>query len=197
VSTIAAIILAAGRSTRFTGNVSKVVAELSGVPLVRRVANAALGSRAQPVIVVTGHHAGETRAALRGLDIDLVQAADYEAGLAHSLRAGVAAVPPRADGALVLLADMPLISTTLIDRLIDAFDEAESAAAIIPVRAGRRGNPVLIARNLFPALAALEGDRGASRILSDIDGAVELPVADDAIFADVDTRRDLRRLDQP
>jgi molybdenum cofactor cytidylyltransferase len=194
VSTIAAIILAAGRSTRFEETATKLVAEFDGIPLVRRVAQAALASRAHPAIVVTGHHAEDISAALRGLDVRRVHAADYERGLAHSLRSGLAAVAADAGGVLVLLADMPLISAALIDHLIAAFEDAPDVPAVIPVRDGRRGNPVLVARKLFPTLTALDGDRGARQILLDVPGVLECPIADEAIFADVDTVNDLRTL---
>lgn len=196
MSKIAAIILAAGGSTRFAGaGPSKVVAELAGMPLVRRVADAALGSRARPVIVVTGHAATQTAAALEGCDVEIIHAPDHAAGLSRSLRAGLRAAPATADGAIILLADMPLVASTLIDRLIDIFDAAPDAAAVVPTYDGRRGNPVLLARKLFAAVAALEGDRGASQILAKAEGVVECPVDDRSILADVDTLDDLRRLD--
>jgi molybdenum cofactor cytidylyltransferase len=196
VSKIAAIILAAGGSTRFAGGAgpTKVVAELAGTPLVRHVADAALGSRARPVIVVTGHAAAQTATVLKGCDVEIIHAANHAAGLSRSLRAGLMAVPATADGALVLLADMPLVTSTLIDRLIDTFDTSPDAAAIVPTHDGRRGNPVLIARKLFMGVAALEGDRGASQILAKAEGVVECPVADRSILADVDTLDDLHRL---
>ena len=192
MSGIAAVILAAGRATRFgSGATTKVTAELSGVPLVRRVAMAALASRARPVIVVTGHAAGQTSSALEECDVEIVHSADYGAGLAHSLRAGLAVVPAAAAGAIILLADMPLVSNVLIDRLISAFEASAYATAVIPTYDGRRGNPVLIARALFAELMELDGDRGASQILSNAAGVVECPVADPAIFADIDTPDDL------
>jgi molybdenum cofactor cytidylyltransferase len=197
VRKIAAIILAAGGSTRFAGGAapSKVVVELAGTPLVRRVADAALGSRARPVIAVTGHAAAQTAAALVGCDVEIIHAPDHAAGLSRSLRTGLTAVPVTADGALILLADMPLVTSALIDQLIDTFDTSADAAAVVPTHDGRRGNPVLIARRLFATVAALEGDRGASQILSKTAGVVECPVADRSILTDVDTRDDLCRLE--
>jgi molybdenum cofactor cytidylyltransferase len=196
VSTIAAIILAAGRSTRFgrDGPATKAIADLDGAPLVRRVAEAALASRAAPVIVVTGHAAGSIKTALADCAVQFVEAADYGAGISRSLQAGIAAVPANSTGAIVLLADMPLISPAIIDALIASFESTPDATAAVPVFAGRRGNPVLLGRALFAMVAQLEGDRGAGQILMQIDGVVECPVADPSIFADIDTPEDLRRL---
>lgn len=192
---VAAIILAAGRAKRF-GTGSKVIAELDGKPLVRHVAEAALASRASPVVVVVGHAAAVTAVALAGLEVRLVHATDFEAGLSRSLRVGLAALPASAAGALILLADMPRVSAKLIDQLIDAFEVAEPNA-LVPVHGGRRGNPVIIGRELFAALGALEGDRGASHILGSASGVVELPVEDAAVTVDIDTQEDLHRLDSP
>jgi molybdenum cofactor cytidylyltransferase len=196
VTKIAAIILAAGRSTRFGQDrvATKAVAEFDGAPLVRRVAEAALASRASPVLVVTGHAGNLIAAALKDYDVRLVDAPDYAAGLSRSLRAGVAAVPDDADGAVVLLADMPLIAPALIDALIATFDAMPNAKAVVPAYAGRRGNPVLLGRPLFAKIARLDGDRGAGQILAEIEGVVEYPVADESIFIDVDTPDDLRQL---
>lgn len=202
---IAAIILAAGRSSRFARRpdaATKLVAGLRGKPLVRHAAEAALASSARPVIVVTGHQRAEVAAALQGLDLAIVDNPHHADGFASSLRRGVAALPCSCVGALILLGDMPLVSAGLIDRLIEAFERglatsAEPPLAAVPVRAGRRGNPALISRSLFPALALLEGDRGA-RSLIEADGArvIECPVADDAALIDVDTEDALRTLEQ-
>ncbi len=193
---IAAIVLAAGRSTRFgQGRVAtKAVAKFHGAPLVRCVAEAALASHASPVLVVTGHAAGSIAAALADYDVRFVDAPDYATGLSRSLRAGVAAVPADADGAIVLLADMPLVTAALIDALIATFDVVPNAKAVVPTYAGRRGNPVLLARTLFATVAELDGDRGAGQILAEIEGVIECPVADESIFVDVDTPEDLRQL---
>ena len=105
---IAAVVLAAGRSTRM-GAVNKLIAEIGGKPLVRIAAEQALASRASPVIVVTGHERERVEAALAGLPVALVHNPDYAEGLGTSLKAGIAAVPEDADGAVVCLGDMPQV----------------------------------------------------------------------------------------
>jgi molybdenum cofactor cytidylyltransferase len=110
--------------------------------------------------------------------------------MAGSLKAGLAAAAD-ADGVVVLLGDMPGVTAGLVDAMIGAFEQAPSSLAVIPVRKGRRGNPVLLARALFPRLQTLSGDTGARRLLAEAEGVVELPVDDDAILADVDAPADL------
>ena len=194
MSKIAAIILAAGQASRFraaagaAGPETKLVALLDGSPLVRHVAQAALASRARPVIVVTGHAQGAVRAALEGLPVTFVHNPEYATGLASSLQQGLAQVPPDCDGALVLLGDMPLINAPIIDELIDAFENIPDTKAVAPVRDGMRGNPVLLARALFSAVERLQGDVGARALLAEAKGDVlEVAIASRAVSYDVDT----------
>ncbi len=194
---IAAIILAAGRSQRFRAEggreVSKLVASLAGKPLVRHAAEAALASRARPVVVVTGHAQDEVKAALAGLPVVFADNADFAIGLASSLKVGVAALPSCVAGALILLGDMPGIEPAILDRLIGAFALRPDALATTPVRAGRRGNPALLSRALFAALARLDGDEGARRLLAEADPSrvLEVDVDSDGVTIDIDTPDDL------
>jgi molybdenum cofactor cytidylyltransferase len=166
---IAAILLAAGSASRYRaagGKTSKLVADLAGKPLARHAAEAALGSKARPIIVVTGYDRPAIEKALAGLPLQFTHNADYANGLASSLKVGVVALPAGIDGALILLGDMPAVTPALIDRLIAAFAERPDALAAAPVSAGRRGNPVLLSRALFAAIAKLEGDEGARKLLA-------------------------------
>jgi molybdenum cofactor cytidylyltransferase len=89
---------------------------------------------------------------------------------------------------LVLLGDMPRVTSALIDRLMAAFDPAQGALAVVPVRDGHRGNPVLFSRRFFPEIQTVSGDVGARGLLGNHrEGVVEVTVADEAAFLDVDT----------
>ena len=89
----------------------------------------------------------------------------------------------------------PLIGSSLIDRLIDAFDAAPvEPLAAVPGRGGRRGNPVLPGHALFPAVRMLEGDKGARDLIAAArKNILEFTVGDSATEIDIDTREDLRR----
>jgi molybdenum cofactor cytidylyltransferase len=188
---IAALVLAAGRSTRMGGS-NKLVAEIGGKPLVRIAAEQALASRARPVIVVTGHQRERVEAALAGLPVKLVHNPDFAEGLGTSVRAGIAAVPASADGAVVCLGDMPQVDAELINRLIAALAPDQGALAVIPTLNGKRGNPVLWSRRFFPDLMALEGDVGARNLIGRYGEAViEVPVTGKAALTDVDTQEAL------
>lgn len=187
---IAAIVLAAGRSSRM-GHF-KLLTDVGGAPLLLHAVRAAIGSRARPVIIVTGNRAGDVAHAVRGLTATIVENTDYASGLASSLRVGLRAVPEDCDGALVLLGDMPQVTHAQIDRLLEAFVPGR---IVVPVHAGRRGNPVLWPREMFPRMLALEGDAGAKRLLEEFAAAVtEIEIPDPGIFEDIDTPEALAAL---
>jgi molybdenum cofactor cytidylyltransferase len=184
---IAAVVLAAGRSTRM-GGPNKLLAEIRGRPLVRIVVEEALASHAKPVIVVVGHERGEVEKALGALPVQIVHNPDFAQGLGTSLKAGIAAVPADADGAIVCLADMPQVDAGLLNRLIVAFDPDRGALIVMPTVEGRRGNPVLWSRRFFPDLMAIEGDVGARHFIGRYSEAVvEVPLEGKAALVDVDT----------
>jgi molybdenum cofactor cytidylyltransferase len=191
---LAALVLAAGRSTRM-GGPNKLLAEIGGRPLVRIAAEQALASQARPVIVVTGHQRERVAAALAGLDVTFVHNPDYAEGMSTSVKVGIAAVPADADGAIVCLGDMPQVDAKLIDRLLAAFDPEKGALVVVPTIDGKRGNPVVWSRRFFPELAALGGDVGARHLIASYPEAVaEVPVAGRAALVDVDTPDALNEL---
>jgi molybdenum cofactor cytidylyltransferase len=118
----------------------------------------------------------------------------YAEGLATSLKAGIAAVPADADGAIVCLGDMPQVRAEMIDRLIASFDPARGALIVVPTIDGKRGNPVLWSRRFFPELSAIEGDIGARHLIGGYGEAVTEVPADPGALVDVDTPEALRAL---
>jgi molybdenum cofactor cytidylyltransferase len=190
----AAVILAAGRSTRM-GEANKLTQTLRGKPLIRHAAEAALASPASPVLVVTGHGAAEVAAALAGLDVKIIHNPAYADGMATSLKAGIAALPEESAGAVVLLGDMPNVTPAIIARLMQAWQQG--ALAVTPTLLGQRGNPVLLARALFPEVMTLSGDEGARRLLDAAearadDAVIAVPLDDPAIALDIDTPEALK-----
>jgi molybdenum cofactor cytidylyltransferase len=184
---IAALVLAAGRSSRM-GGPNKLLAEIGGRPLARIVVEAALASRARPVIVVTGHQRERVEAALAGLPIEFVHNADFADGLGTSLRAGIAALPAQADGVIVCLGDMPQVDAAMIDRLIGALDPDKGALIAVPTIDRQRGNPVVWSRRFFSDLMGVEGDVGARHLIGRYSEAViEVPLSGTAALTDIDT----------
>jgi molybdenum cofactor cytidylyltransferase len=183
---VAALILAAGQARRM-GGPNKLLATIGGKPLVRIAAEAALGSRAASVTVVTGNLAEKIENALTGLDVKFVHNPAFAEGLSTSLRVGVASLPTDIDGAVVLLADMPRVTAATIDRLLDAFDPDQGVLIAVPTFEGKRGNPVVWSARFFPELMAVEGDTGGRHLIGANPDAVAEVELGPAVALDVDT----------
>jgi len=187
---IAAIVLAAGLSSRMGRN--KLLVNVGGKPLVRRVVETALASGAGRVIVVTGNDAENVMASLSNLPIVFAHNPHFHAGLSTSLKAGVKALPEDVDGALILLGDMPAVTPTLINTLIGKFEPDEDRAICVPTYNGKQGNPVLWSRHFFPDILALEGDVGAKHLIAENDDVVcQVATSDEAPLVDIDTQQAL------
>ena len=182
---IAALVLAAGQSSRM-GARNKLLEQVDGQPLLLHALDAAEGSRARPVLVVTGHAQMEVARLLEGREVRTVHNPVHQSGMASSLRAGLSGLPGDVDGVVVLLGDMPGVTADTVDRLIDAFDPEGGAAIVAASAAGRRGNPVLLARRFFPEIREIEGDQGAKPILQAYPDQIRLVESEDA-FTDLDT----------
>ena len=188
VPKVGIVLLAAGKASRMgEKGPHKLLAEFDGVPLVRRSAEVAKASQAEAICVVTGHRADEIGAALQSLDLKVAYNADYATGMASSLKTGFKALAEDVDGIVVLLADMPGVTSDDLNRMIEAFRAEDGKAIVRAVADGKRGNPVILPRATFEAVTRLEGDVGARHIIE----KSGLPVIDIdigvAAHLDVDT----------
>ena len=135
------------------------------------------------------------KAALQGLPLNFVFNSEYASGLSTSLKRGLAAVPAECDGALVALGDMPRVSATDIERLVNAFNPVEGRSIIVPTRHGKRGNPVLWGRRFFSEMSDISGDVGARHLIGAYPEAVaEVEMESDGVLTDIDTPQALARL---
>lgn len=185
-----AIVLAAGSSTRM-GHGNKLLARFDGAPLVRRVVERAIAARVAGAIAVTGHDADRVEAAIEGVPARIVRNAECASGLASSLRAGVAVLPAEAAGALIVLADMPAIETSHVDRMILAFEQSGGEAVIRATNAGAPGNPVILPRTLFARAESLTGDVGARHLIESGEAQIVDIEIGPAASLDVDTAQAL------
>jgi molybdenum cofactor cytidylyltransferase len=183
---VAALVLAAGRSTRM-GGPNKLLATIDGKPLVRHVVEAARASSVASVTVVTGHMGEAVAAAVADLDVRFVANPAYADGLSTSLRAGLAALPAEAEAVIVLLADMPRIGAAMVDALVAAYQPATGSLIVVPTFEGRRGNPVLWSRRYFADLMAIQGDTGARHLIGENPEAVTEVELGPAVALDLDT----------
>jgi len=191
---IAALLLAAGKSSRM-GGPNKLLAEVEGRPMVTRVAQRLLSSRARPIVAVLGNQADAVDAALGKLPLERVRNPEFAEGLSTSVKRGIAALPPDIDGVLICLGDMPLVSGRDLDRLIAAFNPLEGRAIVVPTRDGKRGNPVLWAKRFFSDMAELKGDVGAKHLIGEhAELVAEVEMESDSVLVDIDTPEALAAL---
>ena len=185
---IAAIVLAAGRSTRFGSQ--KVVAALGGAPLVRHVVERLQESSVGEFLGVAGDEADDVGRAINGTRARLAVNPDPATGLSDSLRIGLHAAPADAEAILIALGDQPLIDPGVVDLMIAAW-RGRRGTIIVPVYSGERGNPVLFDASLRAELMMLDGDQGARQLFETHSSYVYRLILDVPPPRDIDTPADL------
>ena len=179
------ILLAAGSSTRFSGN--KLLHPLEGEPIAVRSARAFIA--ALPGAIAVARPASPLAPLFEATGLTVVECERADEGMGASLAAGVAASPD-ANGWVVALADMPFIQPETHRKVADAL--AGGADLVAAAYRGERGHPVGIGARFLEQLLALEGDAGARHIVRANPGMLQLIDCDDpGVLRDIDTRDDL------
>jgi len=186
---LGAVILAAGVSSRM--GEPKQLLRLGGKTLLEQVLDNARNAAVDEIVVVLGAAAENIRQEVDLSRIKVVINSSYQLGMSTSLGAGLAALDPTINAALVLLADQPFVRPTTLDRIGGEYRRSH-AQIVIPLYNGFRGNPVLLDRSVFPEVMALSGDVGCRAIFGNhLEGIVKLPVEDVGILLDIDSKADL------
>ncbi len=187
------MVLAAGISRRM-GSPKQLLRIGERTLLEHALANVC-ASEVQEIVLVLGAGAEELRRQIPTDNLKVIVNPDYEQGMGTSLRTGLAALGPRVEGALVVLADQPFVRPETLNRLMAT--RAETGAQItLPLYRGFRGNPALLDRSVFPEVMALSGDVGCRAIFGDhTEGIYKVETGDPGILLDIDTEDDLRRLE--
>jgi len=197
----AAIILAAGSSSRMGGGRHKLLLPLDDRPVLAHVIDATLASQARPILLVLGHHAQQVSTQIATYaahpDITLIENPDYLQGMSTSMRSGLQIIISHGyrkfkqwqvvDSALILLGDQPLITPRIIDTLISTW-QVTGKRIVAPLYDGKRGNPILFAASLFPELLEVTGDEGGRSVVERHRQELETVELGDAMASyDVDT----------
>ncbi|HYA49740.1 MAG TPA: nucleotidyltransferase family protein [Streptosporangiaceae bacterium] len=188
---IAGLVLAAGLSRRM--GQAKLLLSLDGRAIVRHAVEGVLAGGVDSVWVVTGPDAEPIRAALTGLEVQIVVNPAPEEGQAGSVRAGIAALPATADTVLIALGDQPAIAPAIIPALLAA-RRTSPRPIVAPRYRDGQGNPVVFKREIFPELLALTGDQGARPVIHRDPARVEWVELDLPIPPDVDTPADYEKI---
>jgi len=194
---IAAIVLAAGLSSRLAPHNKLITLIPDQRALIAHTVSSAIASSVQKVITVTGFQAAQVQAALAGMPTEFVHAPDFGNGIAASLRAGLQALAAGIDAALIILGDMPLVEISLLNALITAYNPRAGHDIAVPVWQDRIGNPRLWGRRYFDTIMSLTGDAGAARLLADHPERIKkIAAPSDAVLRDFDTQTALDALAQ-
>jgi molybdenum cofactor cytidylyltransferase len=188
---IAAVVLAAGASTRFGSQ--KLLAPVNGVPLVRRTVEQVVAASLDAIVVVLGREDKAVHAALEGMHVQFVVNPHYRDGMYTSLRAGIRYLGRTASAAVIVLGDQPGISAATIVSLIDEYRRSRQPI-VVPIYSGTRGHPVLFDASVFPELEAVVGDQGGREVIGRDPGRVAMVHLPFAMPGDVDTIEDFRAL---
>jgi CTP:molybdopterin cytidylyltransferase MocA len=191
---ISAILLAAGSGSRFGGG--KLLAPYRGRPLIEAALANLADAPVDETVVVVGDDAGRLRPVCEPYGVRIVVNPDWQRGQSTSVRAGLLSLGPEVRAAVVLLADQPFVGPGAVERLVAAFEVGAEVA--VATYGGRRRNPVLFSRAVWPLLESeLSGDAGARAVLRrHPDLVTEVPCDEVGDPAVVDTAEDLRGLER-
>lgn len=183
--------MAAGASSRMGHN--KLLVEFGGTPLVRRVVGVAARAGLDPVMAVLGHEAARVQEALEGMACEFVFNPAHDRGVNRSLLEGVAALPPRAQAVVVLLADMPLVRADMIETLVARYREG-AAPLVVSDYEGVPAPPTLFDRTLFPELGRAEGEGCGREVVQRHRASADIVVWPRATLTDLDIPDDVARV---
>ncbi len=177
------------------GGQNKLLLPFKGQTIIAKVTETVLEADYEPVMVVTGFAGEEIHEALAGLSVGFVHNKDWSDGMAGSIRAGLEAVRATAEGLLIVLADMPLLSATTLRLLKRQFTRSKGAKMVFPVYGTQQGNPVLMPAKFFPEIASLTGDRGCKVLLNRYpEESMGVLVETQDVILDCDNETDYLRL---
>ena len=187
---ISATILAAGGSSRM-GYENKLLLPLNGDLVINRICHTVLNSGLKPVIVVTGFQHTEIEKALPELIDQIAHNPNWEKGMAGSVHTGMSLLPDTVDGNMIVLGDMPLLTTHTLNRLIEQFCVHEGKQIIYPVYSGQQANPVIFPRKYFSEILSSTGDKGCKKVLKQYpDDAIGISIDSEEVILDCDNKDD-------
>lgn len=190
---IPGIVLAAGESSRMGEN--KLLLPLGGKPILSCVLDTLLQSSLRHVYLVLGWDADRLRAISAPYfeNLTIIENTDYRKGRASSIQAALCALHPSTPGALITPGDVPLISVSLIEKLLESF--SLEPLITFPIVNGKKGHPVVFPGDAFNLLGKLQGDETLhDYILSHPARVRQVPWDDDGCLLDCDTPDDYRRI---
>ncbi|MBK8316180.1 MAG: nucleotidyltransferase family protein [Acidobacteria bacterium] len=192
---ISGILLAAGESSRMQG-AFKPMMKWGRRTVIGECVDQMLNSQLVDIFVVLGHRELEVRTSLAGTGVQYAINKDYKKGMLSSIKTGLEMNNPNVDGYLIALVDQPMITTELIDKLIEEFGKS-GKGIIVPTYQGKAGHPIIISAEYIDDIMQLDDDvEGGMKgfINARKDDWQEVPVDTPAILEDIDLPEDYARL---
>lgn len=192
-TTVGLIILAAGASTRM--GTPKQLLTYRGRSFVRHMAEIALSSVCQPIVVVLGAYAAQIKPEIKQLPLQIVENPQWNQGMSSSIRVGITAlnaVSYQLDAVIITLCDQPFVSSQILTQLVEIY--CSTGKPIIACEyAETLGVPALFSQSLFTELLALKSSEGAKKIIQKYSHQTfTIPFPEGAI--DIDTPQDYEEL---
>jgi molybdenum cofactor cytidylyltransferase len=185
---IAAIVIAAGESRRFKGQIKQLIDWL-GKPLIAHILSIILEIQFSPIHVVLGAHFDQINPIVRNLPVKVIHNKDWRKGKGTSISLGIQLLPENILAAMVFVVDQPFLSTQIIRKIQSEFSKNKNAEIIAPYYQGIQGNPVLFSKKVFPDLIKLREEKGGKEIMKRYK-AKKVPWTDEKILLDIDTVED-------
>ena len=184
---IHAVILAGGQSKRM-GTKNKLLVPINGKPMIALTVETIIASKASSVAAVTGFEHQKIKEVIKNSNIEFIHNKNFQNGISSSVVTAIKSAPEDCSAILIGLGDMPKITVSHINKLIDAYNPLEGRAICVPTWKGKRGNPVLWAQRFFPEMLQLKGDFGAKELMGKYaELVVEVEMNDNGIIIDIDT----------
>jgi molybdenum cofactor cytidylyltransferase len=192
---ISGILLAAGESKRMEG-AFKPLLKWGKRTVIGECIYQLRNSRLAEIFVVLGHRELEVRQSLAGSGVQYAINRNYRNGMLSSIKAGLEMLSPNEDAVLIALVDQPMIKSSLINRLILAFEEGDKGI-VLPVYEGKHGHPIIMSTSYVDEIMQLDDDsEGGLRELinANRDDWLEVAVEIPGVLEDIDSPADYQRL---
>ena len=187
---ISAILLAAGQSKR-TGNENKLIKKYKGRALINHILNSLIRSKVNKIIIVLGHKKQKIKKiALKSKKITFVINSSYKKGISSSIKSGLKKISKKNIGFLIVHADMPLVSKTILNTLCSAL-KIKNKEIFVPIYKKKVGNPLAFKYSMIKSLKKIKGDRGAKKLIRSNKSKVQLvKIKSKSILIDFDQLKD-------
>ncbi len=189
-----AIILSAGRSTRFEA--PKALAQITeSQTVIQRIKNTLLSSEIFEIIVVTGVHDQEIKShLLNHTKVKIVYNKDHNFGQTSSFKTGIQAMSGDSKGCFLWPVDYPLILRTTINQLLTEFSKT-NPLILIPTFNDRKGHPPLFSTNVLERILQLDNQLGINSIFQSLgDELKTLAVEDNGVVQSFNDKWEFEQL---